>query len=144
MRCERCRRTRSWICERPRFSGVYSVHDGKLRLVSTDFTGPNGLAFSPDENFLYVGDWDEKHKVVKRYPVNADDTLVRDALFFDVTARLARMRLTASRWTKLADRPTLYLAAQTGIYRIRLNSPGAGSLTESAWAIKTKPPVCKV
>src|SRR6266478_3405319 len=51
------------------FSGVYSVYDRKLRLVSTDFTGPNGLAFSPDENFLYLGNWDEKHKVVNRYSV---------------------------------------------------------------------------
>jgi len=53
-------------------SGVYSVKDGKVQLVSTDFTGPNGLAFSPDEKFLYVGDWNTKKAVVNRYPVNAD------------------------------------------------------------------------
>ena len=51
------------------FSGVFAVKDGQLRLVSKDFTGPNGLAFSPDEKFLYVGDWDEKKKVVMRYEV---------------------------------------------------------------------------
>jgi gluconolactonase len=38
------------------FSGVFSIKDGKLQLVSQDFSGPNGLAFSPDEKFLYVGD----------------------------------------------------------------------------------------
>lgn len=36
-----------------KFSGVYSIYNGKLQLVSTDFAGPNGIAFSPDEKFLY-------------------------------------------------------------------------------------------
>ena len=35
-----------------------------------------------------------------------------------------------------ADRQTLYLAAQTGIYRIRLNVSGAGSLHKSGWIVK--------
>src|SRR3989442_13800840 len=40
-----------------------------------DFTGPNGLALSPDEKFLYVGNWDDSKKVVYRYPANGDGTL---------------------------------------------------------------------
>ena len=32
------------------------MKDGKVQLVSTDFDGPNGLAFSPDEKILYIGD----------------------------------------------------------------------------------------
>src|SRR5262249_35723929 len=32
--------------ELPHF-GIYSVRDGRVQLLSTDFTGPNGLAFSP-------------------------------------------------------------------------------------------------
>src|SRR6266404_3447911 len=67
-------------------SGVYSVRDGKVRLVSTDFTGPNGLAFSPHEKYLYVGNWDEKKKVVYRYPANPDGTLSKGELFFDMTS----------------------------------------------------------
>ena len=39
------------------FSGVYSIYKGKLQLVSKDFTGPNGIALSPDEKYLYVGNW---------------------------------------------------------------------------------------
>src|SRR5258708_2247976 len=146
------------------FSGVYSVHDGKLQLVSTDFTGPNGLAFSPDENFLYVGNWDDKKKVVYRYPVNANATLGKGELFFDMTSapgedaidgikvdtagnlfvsgpgglwilspegkHLGTIRAPEHphnlNWGG-ADHRTLYLAAQTGIYRIRLNIPGAGA-----------------
>jgi gluconolactonase len=67
------------------FSGVYSLYKGKLQLISKDFTGPNGIAFSPDEKYLYVGNWDEKKKVVMRYEVKADGTLGSGRLFYDLT-----------------------------------------------------------
>ncbi len=68
------------------FSGVYSLYKGKLQLLTKEFTGPNGIAFSPDEKYLYVGNWDEKNKVVKRYEVQPDGTLKNGKLFFDFTA----------------------------------------------------------
>src|SRR2546421_310121 len=46
------------------FTGVFSLRNGMLRLISTDLTGPNGIAFSPDEKYLYVTNWDVKKKVV--------------------------------------------------------------------------------
>ena len=146
------------------FSGVYSVKDGKVRLVSKDFTGPNGLAFSPDEKFLYVGDWNTKKAVVNRYPVNADGTLGKGELFFDLTTAGSDDAIDGIKVDQTgnvfvsgpgglwifsssgkhlgtlhgsehphnmawgdADHRALYLAAQTGIYRIRLNNPGAGA-----------------
>jgi gluconolactonase len=160
--------------EQPHF-GVYSVKDGKVRLVSKDFTGPNGLAFSPDEQFLYVGNWDETNKVVKRYPVNEDGTLGDGDVFFDMTSAPGddaidgikvdqRGNLYVSGPGGLwivdrhgrhlgtvrgpehphnmawggADGRTLFLAAQTGIYSIRLNVPGAG-----AWTKSTSKPVAQ-
>ena len=68
------------------FSGVFMVRDGKVTLVSKDLTGPNGLAFSPDEQYLYVGNWDMARKVVMRYPVRQDGTLDKGEVFFDMTA----------------------------------------------------------
>ena len=68
------------------FSGVYRVKDGQVTLVAKDLNGPNGIAFSPDEKFLYVTNWDEKKKVVMRYPVNADGTLGTGVVFFDMTS----------------------------------------------------------
>jgi gluconolactonase len=67
------------------FSGVYRVSGGVTQLLARDLTGPNGLAFSPDERFLYVGNWDERRKVVMRYAVNADGTLEPGTVFFDMT-----------------------------------------------------------
>src|SRR5207249_1328859 len=40
------------------FSGVYRVSvDGAIAMETDDMEGPNGLAFSPDEKHLYVGNW---------------------------------------------------------------------------------------
>src|SRR5207249_1080934 len=52
------------------FSGVFSARDGEVKLLTSELEGPNGLAFSPDERYLYVGDWDLEHKVVMRYAVD--------------------------------------------------------------------------
>jgi gluconolactonase len=40
------------------FNGVYRLAGGKLQLVIRDMTRPNGIAFSPDERFLYVSNSD--------------------------------------------------------------------------------------
>src|SRR2546421_5291769 len=63
------------------FSGVYSARDGEIRLVTDELEGPNGLAFSPDERHLYVGNWDLGHKVVMRYDLEAGTAEV----LFDMT-----------------------------------------------------------
>jgi gluconolactonase len=67
------------------FNGVFRLANGRLQLLSTDLAGPNGLAFSPDEKHLYVGNWDEKKKVVMRYDVAADGSLTNGRVFFDMT-----------------------------------------------------------
>jgi gluconolactonase len=54
------------------FSGVFRVHDDEVTLVTDELAGPNGIAFSPDERYLYVGNWDPDAKVVMRYEL--DDT----------------------------------------------------------------------
>jgi gluconolactonase len=68
------------------FSGVYALRDGQVRLLSTDLSGPNGLAFSPDERHLYVGNWDERRKVVMRYDVASEGTLTNGRVFVDMTS----------------------------------------------------------
>ncbi|MGH7319760.1 MAG: SMP-30/gluconolactonase/LRE family protein, partial [Candidatus Rokuibacteriota bacterium] len=67
-------------------TGVYSLRDGVLRLVGTDLLGPNGLAFSPDERYLYVANWDVKKKVVMRYEVRPEGSLANGHVFFDMTS----------------------------------------------------------
>jgi gluconolactonase len=69
------------------FSGVYAITPkGKVFLATKELTGPNGIAFSRDEKFLYVGDWDEKKKIVMRYPVRPDGSVGAGRVFFDMTS----------------------------------------------------------
>ncbi len=67
------------------YSGVYAVRDGNVRLLTKELSGPNGIAFSPDQRFLYVGNWDEKRKVVMRYEVAEGGTVSNGRVFFDMT-----------------------------------------------------------
>jgi gluconolactonase len=67
-------------------SGVYAVAPGGTpRLVTKELTGPNGLAFSPDERVLYVGNWDERRKVVMAYERQPDGSYGAGRVFADLT-----------------------------------------------------------
>jgi len=67
------------------YQGVYRIVDGVAEPLATDLSGPNGIAFSPDEDFLYVGNWQDDRKVVMRYPLLADGRLGAGELFADLT-----------------------------------------------------------
>ncbi|MBL8885374.1 MAG: SMP-30/gluconolactonase/LRE family protein [Phycisphaerales bacterium] len=68
------------------YSGVFCLYNGQLKLVSTDLKGPNGLAFSPDEKYLYVDNWDEQKKVILRYEVSPSGELSNPFVFADLTS----------------------------------------------------------
>jgi gluconolactonase len=73
------------------FSGVFRVSavDGKVTLLTRELTGPNGIAFSPDEKILYVSQSEPQKAVWMAYPVKGDGTLGPGRVFYDAT-----------RWTK--------------------------------------------
>ena len=53
------------------FNGVYRLTpDGALLLLADDFDRPNGLAFSPDEQILYVNDTARGH--IRAFDVNTE------------------------------------------------------------------------
>lgn len=68
-------------------SGVYRIKAGKTELLSTDLGGPNGIAFSPDEKYLYVSNWDIRDihhtKTLWRYELAPDGSLRNGKVFFD-------------------------------------------------------------
>ena len=143
------------------YSGVFALYKGQLKLVTSDLKGPNGIALSPDEKYLYVGNWDPEKKIVMRYEVNPDATLSNGKVFFDMTSAPARDAIDGIKvdqqgnlyvsgpgglWVlspagkhlgtikapkhphNLAwggeDGKTLYLTAQSALYRMALNIPG--------------------
>jgi gluconolactonase len=68
-----------------KFNGVFRYADGKVTPVIRDLTRPNGIAFSPDEKYLYISNSDEKHKVWMRYEVRPDGSVAKGKLLFDAT-----------------------------------------------------------
>jgi len=53
----------------------------KLQLIISDLARPNGIAFSPDEKYLYIAESDKK--VWLRYRVQPDGSVTEGALFLD-------------------------------------------------------------
>ena len=154
------------------FSGVYRLpgalahrpgappENARLELLVRDLPRPNGIAFSPNEKYLYV-DNSEPKKIWMRYEVKPDGTLTNGKLFYDATADTAPgapdgmkvdkkgniysaapggviilspegkhlgtllmpERVANCNWGD-ADGKTLYIAASTSLYRIRLKIPG--------------------
>ncbi len=98
------------------YSGVFLLSkDGKLELVSRDLKGPNGIAFSPDEKYLYVGNWDEKKKIVMRYDVNTDGTLSKGKVFFDMTSAPGEDAIDG---VKVDQKGNLYVSGPGGLWVI--------------------------
>jgi sugar lactone lactonase YvrE len=63
--------------------GVFMWKDGKVTRAVTDMPTVNGLAFSPDEKYLYVNG--SVAKYVNRYEVRPDGTLANGRLFIDIS-----------------------------------------------------------
>ncbi len=132
-----------------------------LQLLLSDLTRPNGIAFSPDEKYLYV-DNSEPKKFWVRYRVQPDGSLTEAKVIYDATADprpgapdgmkvdeqgniysagpggvwifspdgkplatiLMPERVANVAWGG-ADRKTLYIAASSSVYRVRLTIAGA-------------------
>ncbi len=67
-------------------NGVYKVgQNGTSALIISDLVYPNGLAFSPDEQLLYVSVSDKIHPQIMSYPVKKDGTVGKGKIFFDAS-----------------------------------------------------------
>ncbi len=66
--------------------GVYRITPGgeSLTLLADQFDQPNGLAFSPDESMLYVGD--SGAGIIRRFTVTDEGTLTGSELWVDMRA----------------------------------------------------------
>jgi gluconolactonase len=92
-------------------------YDGKLAVVADSLDKPNGLAFSPDERVLYVGDSGAIHG-----PDDYDPDRARRILAFDVAkGRLENERVFADEipgfpdGLKVDEEGRVYVSAATGV-----------------------------
>ena len=100
--------------------------DGKqVTLLTKELTGPNGLAFSPDEKHFYLGDWDEKKKVVMQYEVQPDGSLANGKVFFDMTGAPGEDAIDG---IKVDQRGNLYVSGPGGLWIISPEGKHLGTL----------------
>ena len=64
--------------------GVYRLSAaGKISLVTDQLSGPNGIAFSPEQDILYVTNSDDKQPVVMSYKVSPEGDISDPKIFFN-------------------------------------------------------------
>jgi gluconolactonase len=141
------------------FQATYLLKDGKVTRVAEEIPTPNGLAFSPDEKYLYVNGSSAKY--VRRYRVLPDDTLSDSQMFIDISGdktpgitdgmkvdtkgnvyesaaggvwiispngkhlgTILTPELVANLEFGGVDHKTLYIAARSSVYKIRVKTAG--------------------
>jgi gluconolactonase len=109
------------------YSGVFRWRGGPLELLTGDLTGPNGLAFSPDERHLFVADGAKG--TVMRFDVRDDGTLANGRSFFKIQCD----------GVKIDQRGNLYAAGEGGVWVISAAGKALGMIkpperaTNLAW-----------
>lgn len=99
------------------YSGVFMIRNKQVQLVSKDLGGPNGIAFSPDEKYLYVTNWDVRDihhtKTLWRYEVQPDGTLQYGKVFFDFSFTEDEEALDGMKVDKTGN---LFVSAPGGVW----------------------------
>jgi len=68
------------------FQGVFRVDEnGEVTLLTDELSRPNGIAFSPDEQTLYVANSDPDRAIWMAYDVKDDGTIENGRIFYDAT-----------------------------------------------------------
>jgi len=107
------------------WSGVYAIVKNTLKLLTKQLSGPNGIAFSPDEKYLYVGNWDEKKKVVMRYTVGSDASLSEGRIFFDMTSAPGEDAIDG---IKVDQKGNLYVSGPGGLWVLSAEGKHLGTI----------------
>jgi len=69
-----------------KFNAVFRMAKGKLEPVIKDLSRPNGIAISPDQKTLYIGNSDEKNRIWMAYDIADDGSVSNGRVFADVSA----------------------------------------------------------
>jgi gluconolactonase len=86
--------------------------NSELQLLVSDLTRPNGIAFSPDEKYLYV-DNSEPKKLWVRYRVQPDGSLTEAKVIFDASSD---PRPGAPDGMKIDEQGNIYSAGPAGVW----------------------------
>lgn len=101
------------------YQGVIMIKNKIVTAVAKDCGGPNGIAFSPDEKYLYVSNWDIRDihhtKDIWRYEVQQDGTLKNATIFYSFNYTLDDEALDG---LKVDNAGNVFSSAPGGVYII--------------------------
>lgn len=98
--------------------GVFCLStSGKLTLLTKEMTRPNGIAFSPDEAFLYIAQSDAKNAIIKAFQVKSDGTLGSRKVLYDFTSLMNKYP-GAPDGLKVDQHGNLFATGPGGVYII--------------------------
>ncbi len=100
----------------------------EITIVADDFVKPNGLAFSPDEQILYIADSGVSHDPdgphhIRAFDVSADGTLSNNRVFAEVNPGLPdgfRLDTDGNLWTSAGDGIHCYAPDGTILGKIKI------------------------
>jgi len=97
------------------FNGVYRLRPkGKVDLLISDLSFPNGIALSPDEGTLYVAISDSKRPVIMAYSLSGDGKPYDGRVFFN-TASLMQGRKGVPDGLKVDKQGNLWATGPGGV-----------------------------
>ena len=87
-----------------------------MTLLTKEMTGPNGIAFSPDEKTLYVANSDPAKAIWMAFPVKADGTLGAGKVFDDVTSMVGEKNPGLPDGMKVDAKGNLFATGPGGVH----------------------------
>ncbi len=112
------------------FCGVYRLsHDGEITLLTTEMTRPNGIAFSPDFDTLYVAQSDPEAALWKSFPVKEDGTIGEGTVFHDATEAFKEGLPGLPDGLKLDEKGNLWATGPGGVYIFAPNGKLLGRIS---------------
>ncbi len=98
------------------FNGVFKVDkNGSVTLLVNDLSRPNGIAFSPNFNKLYVANSDPKKAIWMEYGVDINGNVTTGKIFFDATHLVGEENKGLPDGLKVDDHGNLFATGPGGI-----------------------------
>jgi gluconolactonase len=110
-------------------TGLYLLRRGSVQLLRKDFERPNGLAFSPGENYLYVIDTLRKH--ILRFDAQPDGSISNEKVFVDVGNEPGNGILDGM---KVDEKGNVYATAPGGVWVITPTGQHIGTIVTTGRA----------
>jgi gluconolactonase len=111
------------------FNGVYRVSpEGDVTLATREMTKPNGLALSPDEKTLYVGQSDSEAPLWRAFEVQSDGSLGHGRVVFNAKKRAEAGRKGSPEGMKVSQEGILLATGPGGVLVLSAEGKHLGTI----------------